>query len=74
MTKHKPEHTTLGEIVDNLASNNHWVDVLGIDLNGLDDADYLAGHKNDRYLVSWPEHVSVPRFNGDANYQPDDND
>jgi hypothetical protein len=30
---------------------------------------YINKHKDDVYLVSWPEHVSDPRYNGDASYQ-----
>lgn len=33
-------------------------------------AEYLKEHDQDRYLVSWPEHVLTPKFNSDANYQP----
>jgi len=32
------------------------------------EADYLEKHGNDKYRVSWPEHVTFPRFNNDAFY------
>jgi hypothetical protein len=32
------------------------------------EADYLEAHGSDRYRVSWPEHVTFPRFNNDAFY------
>lgn len=32
------------------------------------EADYLKEHINDKYEVRWPEHVTYPRFNGDASY------
>lgn len=30
------------------------------------EACYIRAHENDRYEVSWPEHVTTPRINGDA--------
>ena len=32
------------------------------------EADYLKEHGNDKYRISWPEHVTFPRFNNDAFY------
>ena len=32
------------------------------------EADYLREHGSDKYRVSWPEHVTFPRFNNDAFY------
>jgi hypothetical protein len=31
--------------------------------------DFAKAHANDIYLVSWPEHVTTPRFNSDAWYR-----
>lgn len=33
------------------------------------ETDYIDAHKNDKYLVSWPEHVITPRYDSDASYQ-----
>lgn len=30
--------------------------------------DYLADHGDDMYAVSWPDHVTYPRYNSDASY------
>ena len=32
------------------------------------ESDYLTDHGSDEYRVSWPEHVTFPRFNNDAFY------
>lgn len=32
------------------------------------ESEYIKAHENDHYEVSWPDHVTYPRFNGDANY------
>lgn len=45
-----------------------WDD-LNDEIIALSDS-YLESHGSDAYLVSWPELVSFPRFNSDANYQP----
>lgn len=33
------------------------------------EAAYIQQHENDVYEVSWPEHVTVPRLNSDADYR-----
>jgi hypothetical protein len=37
-------------------------------VNAIEDT-YLRDHLDDLYEVIWPEHVSTPRFNGDATYR-----
>ena len=34
------------------------------------EADYVRAHQNDKFRVMWPEHVTSPKFNSDASYQP----
>ena len=83
MSKHKSEKETLSEIIENMGDLfPRWWEVMGIEIPGMesvsaDDFDaeeelesaYLQSHRNDLYLVSWPEHVINPHFDSDANYQ-----
>lgn len=34
------------------------------------EAEYIREHENDKYVISWPEHVINPRYDSDANYLP----
>ena len=89
MAKHKAQTATLNEMLTLIGSHTDtpWFDVVGIDIDGLDDAradgesddfedatrierEYIEAHRNDVYQITWPEHVTVPRFNSDAYYQP----
>lgn len=54
----------LKEAINTIGEDEDWTAIDDI------EASYIAEHRNDVYLVSWPDHVSCPRFNGDANYQP----
>lgn len=39
------------------------------DADNQEPTDYGVRPGNDVYLVSWPEHVLTPKYNGDAYYQ-----
>lgn len=72
------------DLMDHDKSVDLWFETMRISLDGYDDAidgedfdeasaiesDYIEAHKNDAYRVIWPEHVTVPKFNGDATYIP----
>jgi hypothetical protein len=36
------------------------------------EAEYLKQHASDVYEVCWPDHVTTPKFNGDASYHLQD--
>lgn len=83
MSKHESEKVTLGEIIGAMDDETltEWWRVMGVDLPDYDpstadlkefiakEALYLDEHRDDLYLVSWPDHVINPRFNSDASYQ-----
>jgi hypothetical protein len=84
MPKHEPEIHTLGHIMRHLATDDAWYHVVGMDLPAFENAIkdgaeseadrlediYYNRHKNDKYRVTWPDHVTVKRFNSDATYHP----
>ncbi len=86
--KHATEIVTLGEIVDAVDpdSCDPWYVIMGVEIPGLhsltvaeDGIDaaakeqrYLDTHADDKYHVSWPDHVITPKYDSDANYQPAD--
>jgi hypothetical protein len=61
-----------------------WHDLIRVDMPGHADAlaaddfftafrvedRYINAHASDRYRVTWPDHVTVKKFNSDATYQP----
>lgn len=64
--KHKPEITTVGEIINGTPDRcDGWpaLDALGLDYDALTRADMAR-----RVQVTWPEHVLTPKYNGDASY------
>jgi hypothetical protein len=84
MSKHEAEIHTLGHIMSLMdQSVGYWTDTLGIEIDGVVEAsdagdddkvmqlehDYIRAHKNDKYRVTWPDHVTVKKFNTDATYQ-----
>ena len=81
MAKHKSETFTLNQIILAMDDENlaEWWRVIGVDIPDYDPKDvkefmskevvYLEEHREDLYLVSWPDHVANPRFNSDASHQ-----
>lgn len=69
MTKHSPVTVTLKEIVNAMPHNfdGDFTDLIGY--VGKDPAAYLAKNGHEKYLVTWPDHVIIPKFNSDASYQ-----
>jgi len=81
MPKHKSEKVTLGEIVLAMNGADQWWEIMGIDIPDYNkesssqdffakEIRYIDEHRDDLYLVSWPDHVINPRYNSDASYQP----
>lgn len=83
MPKHKSEKVTLGEIIGAMDDETltEWWNAIGVELADYNpqaadlkefiakEMSYLEEHREDLYLVSWPDHVINPRFNSDASYQ-----
>ena len=83
--KHRPETVTVNDIVNrsDRDTDTLWYDLLGVDMPGHREAikaeDYdsasdiesawMREHAEDKIEVSWPEHVTIPRYNDDANYR-----
>jgi len=72
----------IGRIVGYMQSSNDWQCIIGIEIDGLPEAyaaadndlahnlesEYIKAHSSDKYRVTWPDHVSVKKFNSDATY------
>jgi hypothetical protein len=57
-----------------IEAESEWVESQGENQDAGDKLiklreDFARAHANDIYLVSWPEHVTTPRFNSDATYR-----
>ena len=78
-------HHVQSEIVDAVDPDSFdpWYVIMGVEIPGLyslieisdltvAEERYLNIHADDKYHVSWPDHVITPKYNGDANYQPAD--
>lgn len=61
--KHKSVAISGGDLYARIfGATDEWP----LDVGGFGEPEALAGTW---WRVSWPEHVSSPRFNGDANYR-----
>jgi len=83
--KHAPETVTVNDIVNRADrdTDTPWFELLGIDMPqhaaAIKAQDYdkaadmesawMREHSEDEVHVSWPEHVTIPRYNDDANYR-----
>ena len=58
MSKHTPTVITGDDLVDRIER----------DADNQRPSDYGVRAGKSAYLVTWPDHVTLPKFNGDANY------
>jgi hypothetical protein len=73
----------IGRMMEYKQDVGPWYEVMDVEIPGLANAiksdpdsigeivwSYARSHSSDKYRVTWPDHVTVKKFNSDATYQP----